>query len=197
MSRHVVLGAVMAAVVGCAGDTPIPTEFSVSAPVFAVHGPDANLRTHLSGKEEVLSVAPGAPSPADSRAQGQAIFQVQEDGTVSFTLIASNIHNVVQAHIHCAPAGSNGPIRMWLFPDVGTSGMALTGPTGRHDGVLASGSFSAAGVTCPATATAPEIPLLEAMRVGRAYVNVHTNDGASPGNTGPGDFPGGEIRGQI
>jgi hypothetical protein len=26
---------------------------------------------------------------------------------------------------------------------------------------------------------------------------VHTNDGVAPTNTGPGDFPGGEIRGQI
>jgi hypothetical protein len=26
---------------------------------------------------------------------------------------------------------------------------------------------------------------------------VHTNDGVPPTDTGPGDFPGGEIRGQI
>jgi hypothetical protein len=26
---------------------------------------------------------------------------------------------------------------------------------------------------------------------------MHTNDGVPPINTGPGDFPGGEIRGQI
>ena len=28
-------------------------------------------------------------------------------------------------------------------------------------------------------------------------VNVHTDNGVAPANTGPGDFPGGEIRGQI
>jgi hypothetical protein len=39
--------------------------------------------------------------------------------------------------------------------------------------------------------------LLSAIRTGGAYVNVHTDDGALPPNTGPGDFPGGEIRGQI
>jgi hypothetical protein len=39
--------------------------------------------------------------------------------------------------------------------------------------------------------------VLEAMRNGNAYVNVHTNDGVDPPDTGPGDFPGGEIRGQI
>jgi hypothetical protein len=41
------------------------------------------------------------------------------------------------------------------------------------------------------------MPLLDAIRAGLAYVNVHTSDGATPGNTGPGDFQGGEIRGQL
>ena len=35
------------------------------------------------------------------------------------------------------------------------------------------------------------------IEAGRTYVNVHTNDGAGDPNTGPGDFPGGEVRGQI
>jgi hypothetical protein len=40
------------------------------------------------------------------------------------------------------------------------------------------------------------IPLLDAMLAERTYTNVHTNDGVAPINTGAGDFPGGEIRGQ-
>jgi hypothetical protein len=36
-----------------------------------------------------------------------------------------------------------------------------------------------------------------AIESGNTYVNVHTNDGIAPANTGPGDFPGGEIRGQV
>ena len=39
--------------------------------------------------------------------------------------------------------------------------------------------------------------VLAAIESGNTYVNVHTNDGVAPPNTGPGDFPGGEIRGQI
>jgi hypothetical protein len=35
------------------------------------------------------------------------------------------------------------------------------------------------------------------MRTGNTYVNVHTNDGVAPANTGPGDFQSGEIRGQV
>ena len=38
--------------------------------------------------------------------------------------------------------------------------------------------------------------VVTALESGDTYVNVHTNDGVEPPNTGPGDFPGGEIRGQ-
>jgi hypothetical protein len=37
--------------------------------------------------------------------------------------------------------------------------------------------------------------LLDSIRVGHAYVNVHTSDGTA--TPGPGNFPGGEIRGQL
>src|SRR5205823_5900258 len=69
--------------------------------------------------------------------------------------------------------------------------------TGRHDGVLASGTFSPTGSVCPASAVGQDMPLLDAMRAGLTYVNAHTNDGVAPANTGPGDFPGGEMRGQL
>ena len=39
--------------------------------------------------------------------------------------------------------------------------------------------------------------LIAELQSGNAYVNVHTNDGVDPANTGPGDFPGGEIRGNF
>ena len=64
------------------------------------------------------------------------------------------------------------------------------------DGVLAEGSFTAANLT-GALAGQPLSALIAAMETGNAYLNVHTNDGVAPTNTGPGDFPGGEIRGDI
>ena len=39
--------------------------------------------------------------------------------------------------------------------------------------------------------------LIAAMDAGTAYVNIHTACGASPATLMPGDFPPGEIRGQI
>ena len=186
---------------GCSADQPLPSAaFEVSVPLFAAGGnAHLNLGTHLSGAEEVFTPSvPGGPTPADSRAQGQAIFRVNAEGTsVDFRLIAANIDNVIMAHIHCGAAGTNGPVRIWLSPVVGTSGAPGPNGSGPQDGVLATGTFSPEGVTCPATATTPVMPLLDAMRAGLTYVNVHTNDGVAPTNTGPGDFPGGEIRGQI
>jgi hypothetical protein len=196
LRKQIALGAAALFVAGCTSDQPTPTAFEVRAPLFAMGGNAAsNLGTHLTGDEEVLAVAPGAPHPADSRAQGQAIFRVNAAGNaVEFRLIASNIDNAFMAHIHCGAFGANGPIRMWLFPVVGTSG-PVGGPPliiGTQNGVLATGTFNPTGVTCP-DGTA----LLTAIRNGGTYVNVHTNDGAGAANTGPGDFPGGEIRGQL
>ena len=188
---------------------PISVPLRVSA---AQHAGEAhNQSVHLSGDQEVFTPAtPGGPAPADSNAQGQAIIQIDRNGnSFDYKLIASNIDNVVQAHIHCGPAGVNGPIVVWLYPSK-TSTAALIGPTGRHDGVLMQDTIQPANVrtftanaaniaACPlATAGAPTFAeVLEKIRSGRAYVNVHTNDGVAPTNTGPGDFPGGEVRGQT
>jgi hypothetical protein len=193
--------AAIAAIVACSSEQPMPTQFEVTTPLFTKGGnADDIMGTHLSGDEEVLA---STPNPSVSAAQGQAIFRI--DGTmVEFRLIASNIHNVVMSHIHCDIPGANGPIAQWLFPQT-TGGPQLPNPgIVDQDGVLATGTFDAAGVNCPTDTAAGGsdnpangVPLLTAMRNGWTYVNVHTNDGVAPANTGPGDFPGGEIRGQL
>jgi hypothetical protein len=195
MARHVVLAGVAFMLIGCI-DQQLPTETEITVPLFAKGGnADFNLGTHLTGDEEVLATQ---PHPSVSNAQGQAIFRVNAAGTsVDFRLIAANIDNVIMAHIHCGRPGENGPIRMWLHPVIGTTGAQLANPGVDVNGVLASGTFSPAGQVCPAANVGTDMPLLDAMRAGLTYVNVHTNDGVAPTNTGPGDFPGGEIRGQL
>ena len=198
MRRRVALCAAGALLAGCSSDQPGSTQLEITAPLFAVGGnTDTNLGTHLRGEEEVLAVPAGAPHPADSRAQGEAIFRVNDDGTVDFRLIASNIDNVIMAHIHCGRPGANGPIRMWLSPVIGPSGAPLPSGGGPQNGVLATGTFNPANLICPAANVGTDMPLIDAMRAGLTYVNVHTNDGVAPTNTGPGDFPGGEVRGQL
>ena len=125
-----------------------------------------------------------------TNAQGQAVFHVSQDGTeLEYRLIASNIENVVQAHIHLGPPGVNGPIVAFLFGPAAVGG-------GRHNGVLSTGTITAANLIGP-LAGQPLSALIAAQNGGNAYVNIHTNDGVAPIDTGPGDFPGGEIRGDI
>ncbi len=136
----------------------------------------------LSGSQEV-------PAP-DTHARGLAKFSVSPDGTtIHFRLIVANIDNVIMAHIHLAPVGVNGPVVLFLYGPVAPGG-------GRTEGLISEGSATAADLTGP-LAGQPLTALIDAMKNGNAYVNVHTNDGVDPANTGPGDFPGGEIRGQI
>ena len=116
--------AAIVAIVACSSEQTVPTEFETTAPLFAKGGnADINMGTHLSGDEEVLA---STPHPSVSNAQGQATFRV-DGSAVTFRLIASNISNVVQAHIHCDIPGANGPIAQWLFPNT-ASGPALTAP---------------------------------------------------------------------
>lgn len=152
------------------------------APATLSVGPPTNFVAPLAGNQEV---------PArDTLARGLAKFQLSADGLVlSYRLIASNIDNVVASHIHVGAAGDNGDVVLFLFGNVAAGG-------GRHDGVLATGTATAANLVGP-LAGHPLSDLIAAMNAGNAYVNVHTNDGVAPTNTGPGDFPGGEIRGQI
>src|SRR5947207_1939893 len=146
LRRELTLGAIAALVVGCTADKPAPTAFEVRVPLFVSNAggnADINLGTHMTGAEEHFTAAPGAPTPADSRAQGEAIFRVSADGnTVDFRLIASNIDNVIMSHIHCGPKDFNGPIRMWLYPVIGATGAPAASGAGPHNGVLASGTFS-------------------------------------------------------
>lgn len=153
----------------------------------AAAGDNRNYSRHLSGDAQV--------PVRDTNAQGQAIFRVAEDGdAIGYKLIASNIDNVFMAHIHMGPPTANGPIVVWLYP----STAPVPGPlgSGRHDGVLADGTITAANLVGPLAGQGLD-DLLAAIDAGNAYVNVHTNDGVAPTNTGPGDFPGGEIRGNL
>jgi hypothetical protein len=143
---------------------------------------NSNFTVPLSGAGEVPE--------RDTRARGVAIFHLSDDGTaLEYKLISSNIENVVAAHIHTGAATENGPVVAFLYGPAAAAG-------GRTDGVLSEGTITAADLVGP-LAGQPLSALVDALNAGNAYVNVHTNDGVAPTNTGPGDFPGGEIRGQF
>ena len=125
--------------------------------------------TQLSGSEEV--------PPVDTQATGKAEFKVREDGTeLSYKVSVASIDKVSMTHLHVAPVGVNGPVVVTLCNEA---------PGGAVDGVRAEGTIKAADLTGPlAGMTVAE--LLDEIKAGKVYANVHTTD-----------YPEGEIRGQL
>jgi glucose/arabinose dehydrogenase len=144
------------------GDTGVVMKLVPGGP------PSRIFRARLVGAEEVPAV--------ETHARGEALFRVTRDGSaLAFELVVARIDDVVASHVHCAPAGTNGPVGVTLF-----SG----GPVSTS-GPLAGGTIEAAdsGNACGWT-TLDDV--IDAMRAGGAYVNVHTLA-----------HPPGEIRGQL
>jgi CHRD domain-containing protein len=137
--------------------------------------------------ERFTATMNGANERPDQRttpATGIANFTLTGE-TLSWTITLSNITNVTAAHIHAGGADVAGGIILPLTPPV--SNTTITG------------SITKANFVPPAAPNASVTfdQMIEMMRTGNAYANVHTSDNVAPTNTGPGDFPGGEIRGQI
>jgi hypothetical protein len=143
---------------------------------IAAAGLNDRWNAHGKGDNEV--------PPNTSQAQAQANFKLSDDGTsLSYKLNVGNIENVTQAHIHMAPAGSNGLIVAWLYPN--TPPLQATLIPGRSSGTLGEGTITAADLK-NTLAGQPLSALVDALDTGNAYVNVHTSQ-----------FPLGEVRGQV
>ena len=145
--------------------------YSIASFAFGLEG---NFVAHLSGAQEVDAV--------ETAGRGQAVFQLNEDGSeLNYKIVIANTENITMAHIHMAPAGQNGPPVVWLYPEAPP---AVPLP-GRFDGILAVGAITEANLIGNLEGQ-PLSSLLDRIKIGRAYVNVHTEQ-----------YPGGEIRGQI
>ncbi len=157
------------------------TRVTIAGAVLALAGSvavaDAGPPTHtahLTGGQEVSAV--------DTAAQGQLVLRESADGTsIDYRLIVANIDDVLMAHLHLAPAGSNGGVVVWLYPD-GPPPQLIPG---RTNGTLATGTITADDLV-GGLAGQDLDALVEAIEAGGVYVNVHTPD-----------HPGGEIRGQL
>lgn len=150
---------------------------------FQAPAADVTYRVELSGANNV-------PDPIKTPASGLLEMTVSPNGqSVSYVLTVKNIQNVSEGDIHLGPAGANGPLVVKLFH-------AESPKKGPVNGVLAQGKFGAADLL-GSMKGAPLSELLEMFADGNAYVNVHTDDGLEPANSGHGDYRLGEIRGQI
>ena len=134
---------------------------------FAV---DKSFKAKLMGNESTPAVK--------TKAKGDAEFKLGKDGKeLSYKLKVKNIVNVSAAHIHKGKKGENGPVIANLF----------AGPKkeGNFKGDLADGMIMEKDLMGELQGK-PFDALIQLIKSGGAYVNVHTDA-----------HPDGEIRGQI
>ena len=140
------------------------------------------LKADLESFQEVPSIS--------SVAGGEFRGRISGDGTsIEYEISYDGLEgNVNQSHIHFGQMGANGGISVFLcqtanFPD--PTGLAPTCPqSGSVSGTLTAANII--GPTGQGIAAGEFAELVEAIRGGVAYANVHSTK-----------FPGGEIRGQI
>jgi hypothetical protein len=161
---------------------PLALILMLAGPTGASKG---SFKANLIGYEEVPAIS--------TEATGEFRAKTGPGPVINYTLSYSNIQNAFAAHIHLGQKGANGGVSAFLC---GGGDKPPCPPTGG----MVSGTVDAADVIGPTSqGIAPgEIQeLIDAMEFGVTYANVHTSDGDTTPNEGPGDFPGGEIRGQI
>jgi hypothetical protein len=128
---------------------------------------------NLSGSNEV--------PPVTSVTSGIATFQLLPVGhqlVMNYQLSLKNITGVTAALIHNGKQGENGPTVASLFN--------ASKPTGPINGLLTAGTLTSSKLTGPLQGKLSLSPLVDMIRSGEAYVNVHTTlDHA------------GKVRGQI
>jgi hypothetical protein len=135
---------------------------AIPALVSAAPGDKVELTAKLDGKQEV-------PGPGDEDGKGSAQLKLNANkGKICFEITFSNIGDPTQAHIHKAPKGDDGPIKVTLVggsaQSSGTTGSPIEDCVESEEKVINRITDN------------PE----------RFYVNVHNDE-----------FPDGAIRGQL
>jgi glucose/arabinose dehydrogenase len=137
----------------------------------------------FEGGDQCNALLDGGHEVPAVQTQGRAFAQVQlePDGTLSFVLRALGpITGATQAHIHLGGIGQNGPIVAFLF------GFNPAGVNFDVGDVIGQGTLDDDDVIARPGFDATVATLVERIRQGRTYVNVHTLAN-----------PGGVVRGQL
>ena len=142
----------------------------------------------LTGYQETSSATPGGVS-----SNGTGTFEAriaEDDQSITYELTYSGLSSpVTQSHIHFGNRYTSGGISLFLCTNLGNgpAGTPACPPTGG----TVTGTLTPASVVGPAAQGIPPGPagwgkILEAIRAGVTYANVHTTQ-----------FPAGEIRTQL
>lgn len=118
-----------------------------------------------------------------STGSGSGVFNVTSDtNLISYSVTVSNLTSPISAaHLHCAPVGQTGQVIVPLM---------IASTTDTQTSATLSGSIMESDILPAAMSCNPNIKtlpqLIQAMREGQIYVNVHTQK-----------YPMGEVRGQL
>lgn len=170
MIRSVYLNFVALIFLGATFACHTMTEGDGELPNHGGKNPKQEFGAFLTGTEEVPAVAaPGS---------GAVSLAVKDDGnSIHFEVRVANTTGITTAHLHRAPIGTNGGVVVTLIPN--------QPPSGLENGVIAEGIITEGNLS-GALAGQPLAALIEDMKNGLIYVNVHTSSN-----------PGGQIRGQV
>ncbi|OHB58888.1 MAG: hypothetical protein A2Y07_08665 [Planctomycetes bacterium GWF2_50_10] len=124
----------------------------------------------MEGEQEVPSIT--------TSAHGRITLDIRTDANkMYYELIAGQIENLIDAHLHLGKAGENGPVIVDIYPGFKKPG--------QFNGTLSEGTFQADALTGPMKCkTIPD--LVTEIRRGNVYANIQTDA-----------HPAGEIRGQV
>jgi len=143
------------------------------------------IREFLNGHKEVPVVS--------TTGKGSFSATINKEGTqIEYKLRYSGLEGTVtQAHIHVGPQQNTGGISVWLCSNLaspptpaGVQACPTDAAGGEVDGVIT--AVDVVGPTAQGFDPGEFEQLLDAIRAGLTYVNVHSSK-----------FPGGEIRSQI
>jgi hypothetical protein len=139
------------------------------------------VRAHLIGFQEVPVVS------TDASATFEAVISPKGDA-IDFEITYTGIQGTVtQSHMHVGQRGVNGGVVLWICQTAtnpGPTTNVCTTPNGHFAGTWRPGDVQTLATQQIKTGQLDEV--IEAIRAGLAYVNVHSNLS-----------PGGEIRGQV
>jgi hypothetical protein len=118
--------------------------------------------------------------PVMTSAGAMAQFVLNADGSLAYELRATGpIQNATASHIHLGARAQNGPVVAFLFHPASSQNF-------ESGDLIASGTIHDSDIIPQPGFSGTVSNLVERMRQGRAYANLHTTA-----------HPGGEIRGQI
>jgi CHRD domain len=122
------------------------------------------------------------PKPVQTEAKGIVSFQLDETRhELSYKLQVEKLRDAYMAHLHIGASEKEGPIAAWLYPphNHDASNRLING---EFNGILAEGVIRPEDLKEGITFE----DLVNSMKKGRTYVNVHTKK-----------YVRGEIRGQV